>query len=146
MLKNALPGGAISGLAIVLAWQSPGQAGPPPIAPASAVLLALFLVVTADAMLCDIEAASVDRQFGTQTLPTRFGKRTTWGAAVSMHAGACALVVGLGHAPGLLRVAAAWAAADLTLTGVLWAWDPPSLRDLVDARLPLVGLIAWAFA
>jgi 4-hydroxybenzoate polyprenyltransferase len=146
LLKNLLPGGAISVLAVALAWESPARHTPPEASHAAGVLLGLVLAVTADAMLCDLDDIAVDRRFGTQTLAARYGRRTTWTAAMSIHAAACATLVLAGHASGALEVAATWAAADLAVTGALWAIDPPSVRDLIDGRLPIVALIAWSVA
>ncbi|HZW11364.1 MAG TPA: hypothetical protein VFF69_15780 [Phycisphaerales bacterium] len=146
LVKNLLPGGAIAGLGVTLALESPVRGSPPTLAYAAAVGAGLVLVVTADAMLCDLDDASVDRAFGTQTVPARYGRKATWLVAMAMHLGAAAVLLGIGGFAGTLGASAIWAATDLAVTAGLWIWDPPALRDLIDGRLALVGAIAWGLA
>lgn len=145
LIKNLLPGGAIAGLGVFLAWQSPPLASPPALPHAAGTLLALLLIVTADAMLCDLDDTEIDRAHRTQTVPARFGRRATWLGALAMHAAAVGAILGVGAAAGTMRTAAALAGADLALTGALWAIEPPTLRDWVDMRLALVAAAAWLF-
>lgn len=108
--------------------------------------LTLAVRVVADAALCDIDDETADREFGTDTLPTRLGRQRAWAVAMGMRLAAAAA---LWWAPaGNPPAAHAWAVATLITTFGLRAINPRALRDLVDLRLPFeaLGVGLWLMA
>lgn len=140
-LKNLSAGVAIGGLAMVLAWQTPGTAAPL----AAWVWLAggLTLLVTADAALCDLDDAEADAAHGTSTVTTWLGRRWTWAIALAAHALAGAGLVATGLLIDRVREPALLAGVNLAATVVLCSTRPGSVRDLIDLKLPAVVAIAW---
>lgn len=140
LLKNTMPGLAIASLAVTLAVETA-------LAPTSAtsialLLIALAIIVAADAAVCDLDDESGDRAHGTVTLVVRFGRRSTWTAALAAHALAAAAILAAlpraGDPPARL-----WLALGVGSIGVLWAWNPRRSRDLIDLRLPVISALAW---
>jgi 4-hydroxybenzoate polyprenyltransferase len=98
--------------------------------------LVVAAVVFADAVLCDLDDVPADRRFGTQTIPGRSTDRTAWLTALLVQtAGAIAIIIFLRHTGESVFLGVA---VPVT-TALLWVWDPPSVRDLVDLRLPLLA-------
>jgi len=106
-------------------------------------------IVTADAMLCDIDDATADARFGTKTVPARLALRWTWWTATMLEFAAVCVIIAIHLRFG--RVAPG-SAAIITLlpitTGLLWAISPPRLRDLIDVRLPTltIAVTLWSMA
>ncbi|MBK7406086.1 MAG: hypothetical protein IPJ41_16140 [Phycisphaerales bacterium] len=143
LVKNLLPGGAIPGLGFILAWQSPGGPGAPPtLLEAACMLFGLVLLVTTDAVLCDLDDAEADRAHGTRTLPNTLGVRATWAIAMAGQLAAGVLWVVVGRAPGAVRAATVLTGVNLLLTLSLAALRPARVRDLVDLKLSLVAMAA----
>jgi 4-hydroxybenzoate polyprenyltransferase len=141
-LKNLLPGAAIGGLALVLAWQTPGA--PAPVAAWAWLAGGLTLLITADAALCDLDDAAADAAHGTRTVTTRLGRRWTWAIALAAHALAGAALVAAGVLIERVREPALLGGVNLAATVVLCSTRPGSVRDLIDLKLPAVVAIAWA--
>ena len=141
-VKNLLPGLAIGGLGVILAWQSPGGA---PASPGTWWFLTggLVLVITADAALCDLDDAEADAAHGTSTVTTLLGRRWTWAIALAAHAVAGAGLVVAGALQGRLREPGLLAGTNLAATLILCGTRPGSVRDLIDLKLPLVVAVAW---
>ena len=150
LLKNLMPGIAIGGLGVILAAQSPTLEATLAAARISlgtiGVFVALVMVVTADAMLCDLDDMTTDRSARTATVPVTRGATTTWNIALAMHACAGALAIGIGVRQGVLVEAAVWTAANLGLTVLLRLIRPARIRNLVDLKLPAATLIAVVVA
>lgn len=143
LLKNMLPGGAIPGLAVVLAWQSPGGAGAPPtLVEAACMLLGLVLIVTTDAVLCDLDDAEADREHGTRTIPNTFGPGATWVLALAAQLAAGVLWVSVGRARDAVFAAEVLTGANVALSMLLAAARPSRVRDLVDLKLSIVAGLA----
>lgn len=148
VLKNLAVGVSIAAFAVVLAL----AAATPGISPigllgevrdprAAMIGVALVLRVTADAILCDLDDAEVDRRFGTDSLPARFGRHATLLTAVASTVAAGGLAAlatpdARGEVWGGLGIAGA-----LLLVGI----RPDRMRDLAEIRLPfeVVLLAIW---
>ncbi len=107
--------------------------------PSSVVLLSLiglWLIVSGDAILCDIDDHESDALYGTRSLPVLVGARFSWMSAQGLLLIGCVMLL-LGGAHGPLQ---------LILIASIFVCTLPTLRrknrrDLVDARLlPLVLL------
>lgn len=150
LLKNLMPGGAIGGLGVILAVQSPVRGSSLHDSPTGtwalpfigAVLVALVLLIAADAMLCDLDDIAADRASRTSTVPVRGGIKATWRLGLLVHAIAGVLAVTVGWRHGLAVAAAAWACTNLGLTVLLSMARPGQVRDLIDLRLPAATLLA----
>jgi hypothetical protein len=147
VIKNLLPGLAIGSLAVVFAWQSP------PLFTTTlsmwwtaVVLVGLVLMVTADAMLCDLDDAATDAAHRTRTMPTALGPRATWIAALALHVVAGGAVMWAGAAIGTRSSAGFIAVGNGVVTLGLFQTKPAKVRDLVDLKLPVVVALAWAIA
>jgi 4-hydroxybenzoate polyprenyltransferase len=143
LIKNFAVAASITAFAVVLGLLgSVTESRSWPLVVAAAALLAMR--IAADAALCDIDDEEADRLFGTRTLPTLIGRERTWLLALAV---------------GLLLVAASWlwpAPAGVRNARLLWSglplatgaairvWNPAQLRDLIDIRFGLIGLIAAA--
>jgi len=97
--------------------------------------IAMAIVVSADALLCDIQDVDYDKTCGCITLPASTRELTIWFIAFSMNIVAACLL---------------WFAAE-SITGwimllifpTLFALRRFDLRIFVDLRIPIVALIAW---
>jgi 4-hydroxybenzoate polyprenyltransferase len=113
----------------ILAWVVTGNLWPPLAA------IGLAIIVTTDALLCDIPDIEYDTACGCTTLPSKTSETTIW---------LIALAGNLAGAAFLWFVCA-------SITGWLLLIAFPSLyllrrfdlRFVVDLRLPLIALIAW---
>lgn len=132
-LKNVLVAASITGFATALAFLA-GRA--PERSPL--LLLALFLVVFSDAVLCDIEDTDADRRFETRTVPGRLGAAWAWGVSGLTRLLACAAL--LTARPD--RGGWVWCAGLLVLFLALGLLRPRNLRDWVDGGLACVALAA----
>jgi 4-hydroxybenzoate polyprenyltransferase len=152
LVKNAAVAGAITVFAVGLvlladaasapiadgvhpAWRIAGGAG-----------VLLFGRVFADAALCDIDDEEADRRYGTATLPARIGRRRTWALVMLLNAGLVIAAALLPAPAEVIRARLLWAGLALITGLAMRLWDPPYLRDLIDARFAAVGLIALAAA
>lgn len=101
--------------------------------------LAVALIATADAVLCDLDDVPTDQRYGTQTIPGRSTTRLAWVASLTTQILAGALAILLARrAPESIALAIAIPAT----TAMLWVWSPPAVRDLVDLRLPIFAGLA----
>jgi len=153
LLKNALVGAAFAALAIATVaaeGAALGQWGETRAFAAAPVAAWVFLLVAADAVVCDIGDEAGDRAVRTHTVAVRFGANAAWCAAAVVHAVATAWLIAAsagGALAGASRGVVVWwsvtPAIGLAL-GVTLARAKP--RDLIDARLALAGLVAaWVF-
>ena len=101
-------------------------------------LAVVVLVVFGDAVLCDIADAEADLDAGTRPIPAVFGGRAAWGVAVAVEVAA----VGVGAVVG--RAAWGWTVPIAVTTPALMVLPTRVVRDLVDMRLAVVALLAWA--
>jgi 4-hydroxybenzoate polyprenyltransferase len=109
------------------------------IATAAAVL---FSLVLADAILCDIDDAASDRAHATATIPGQFGKPAAWIVAGVLHVAVAAMLLYVGGDSALVPARRLWAGLILASFVLLAIWRPVRLRDLVDARLEVLAVIA----
>ncbi len=143
IVKNAFVGIGLT--ALVLACVLPGAFIDTGLL--SRVLPAAVLLVTADAILCDIDDIGADRRFRVGSIAALWGARIArWTAFIVTGLAAAALA----SAPQLLagHARAAWAIALVTTTGAL-AFAPLSrVKSLVDLRLPILAALiaAWLAA
>lgn len=100
----------------------------------------LFLRTVIDAALCDIDDEPTDRQFGTSTLATTLGARRLWTWAAFARAGLTIATLLAMPCPWPARVA--WAIATGAGTVALRLRPPRRVRDWVDARFLLEGVVA----
>lgn len=88
--------------------------------------------VFADAVLCDLDDEAADRQFGTATFPTTFGRMGSWNGALLLRltiAGSL-LIVPL----AAFNARMAWASVTAISSIALRIAKPRKVRDLVDVR------------
>lgn len=140
-LKNLSAGVAVGGLALVLAWQTPGEAAP--LGAWAWLAGGLVLLVSADAALCDLDDADADAAHGTSTVTTWLGRNWTWAIALTAHVLAGGALIVAGAQIGRLREPSLLASVNLAATVVLCSTRPGSVRDLIDLKLPAVVAIAW---
>lgn len=101
----------------------------------------VFVVVAADAALCDLDDLEADRTRGTRTLPVVAGRGATWRVALGAHLLAAALAV----AARPDGVGFAWALGLVVGTAVpMLVANAAPVRDLVDLRLPLLAGVVTA--
>jgi len=94
-------------------------------------IFGLWLIVSGDAALCDIDDHDADRAYHTQSLSVLFGKRTAWWASLGLIALGASLV-------GIQYGAMLGIGATLVLSTLLSVKNT-NHRDFVDARLlPIV--------
>ncbi|MBT4584370.1 MAG: hypothetical protein HOC93_04725 [Phycisphaerae bacterium] len=124
-LKSIAVGISIAGLGWILIhtpWPPVGAIG-------------IAVIISADALLCDIQDVQYDKGCGCITLPARTTESTTWLIASAMNIiGACFLwFVG--------ESIVGWIA--LLIFPILFIVRKYDLRMFVDLRLPLVAVILW---
>ena len=102
----------------------------------------VFGIVLADAIMCDIDDAGADREHGTATIPGEFGTKIAWLAAGGLHvaAGIVVLLVASDAASAYARQV--WVGLALASFLLLAVFRPKKLRDLIDARLAILAIIA----
>lgn len=99
-------------------------------------LVGVWLIVSADAILCDLDDVQSDAIYQTRSLPVLIGKDRAWVVAI--------VTLGLGCA--LLQVRDSMSPAMIVVGVLIWGSDLPTRirknrRDLIDARLlPIVIL------
>lgn len=100
-------------------------------------ILGLWLIVSADAIMCDIDDHDSDALYGTRSLPVLLGNAHAWVFAESMLLVGCGLLIARTHQPiELLLVSLAIFASTLTTRTM------KNRRDLIDARLLPIVLLA----
>ncbi len=137
IVKNLVVAGSMTALAVIVVAPSLSRT----VFDIAHVVAGAFCVfhVMADAMLCDLDDAPSDRTFGTHTMPSQFGVNPTWLMAILVQIVALAMIVVavrydiVPHGEPVIM-----AVALVVTTIVLWMWSPPRVRDIVDAKLPLV--------
>lgn len=99
----------------------------------------IWLIVSGDAVLCDLDDEHADRAYGTNSLPVLMGPDRAWLLALAIiTAGSAALSFSYAHA-GASGVVAA-----LLVLSTLLVRKNPNQRDFVDARLlPIVLIGMW---
>ena len=135
--KNVLTAG---GLVAIAGGVTLGRELPRSLAGGSLwLLLILLLVVTLDAMMCDIPDLEADRAYGARTVPALIGVAPAWGVGVA----GTAVVFGVWAArcaPGSREVAATWGGG-MALGAVLAAGAPTRwIKTLIDVRPALITL------
>jgi 4-hydroxybenzoate polyprenyltransferase len=114
-------------------------------APAELCVFAwIVLVVFADAALCDLDDAESDKRFGTRTLANTLAARRLWLLALVAQILSAPFAfwgAALSGASAPL-VVAWWAIAPPLSLVILRAIRPARVRDLIDARFALIGLVA----
>ncbi len=147
--KNLTVALALACFALMIALAPSLHVSPSPLptlAPAVACFLVwIVLVVFADAALCDLDDAPSDAAFGTRTFANTLPAGRVWFLALVMQIIAApfafwAAALSGSNLPGAV---ACWAVAPPLTTLVLYAFKPARVRDIVDARFALVGLIAF---
>ncbi len=104
-----------------------------PLPPVGAIGMAI--VVSADALLCDIQDVQYDKTCGCVTLPANVHALTIWFIVFSLNiVAACFLWFAAGSLVGWII---------LLLCPTLFVLRRFDLRMFVDLRLPLVAVIAW---
>jgi len=99
-------------------------------------ILGVWLIVSGDAALCDVDDHETDRVYATKSIAVMFGKRAAWRGALTMIViGSAFTLVGHFDQPGLLFIG-----STLILSTVLSAHNT-NHRDFVDARLLPIVLI-----
>jgi 4-hydroxybenzoate polyprenyltransferase len=139
LVKNVAVAASMTAMAVVLVW----LVDRPPPAQAALAVIPVFLTATAAAVLCDLDDAAADARRGTRTLPNVFGPAAAWWAAGFLIVAAAAVLVVLaclGVMPW--RAAGPMAAAPAVVVGLLLAFRPRRVRDLVDVAFPLAMLCA----
>ncbi|MFA6046590.1 MAG: hypothetical protein WC718_16515 [Phycisphaerales bacterium] len=107
-------------------------------------MVTLGLRVAADAVLCDLDDQRADATFGTETLPTRFGRDSAWKIAFFARLGTAAVLVAVPLGPLPSRLA--WAACTIVSSVWLRAAAPESIRDWVDSRFAIEAIAATVLA
>lgn len=105
-------------------------------------VLFVFGIVLADAVMCDIDDADADREHGTATIPGRFGTKTAWLVAGGLHVLACLVVLLVANNGASTHARQIWASLVLASFVLVAVWRPKKLRDLIDARLAVLAIIA----
>lgn len=138
VVKNTVVGASIAAFSALLLLAARD------LEPASLVAPALILtaIVFADAVMCDLDDVASDAAFGTRTIPVTSSRRAAWITAIATQS--LAVGAGLLWRPG--PPTAVFALGITTTTGILLAGRPSRVRDLVDARLAMVSLLALAAA
>ncbi len=142
LVKNLAVAAAIVAFTLGLALLGSRSMCDWPVVVAGVVLLGVR--IAADAALCDIDDEAADRQFGTRTLPTRIGRDRTWLAALCI---GVALVIASTLLPAPARARHArvlWSGLALASGAAIRVRNPAQLRDLIDIRFGLIGVIAAA--
>jgi 4-hydroxybenzoate polyprenyltransferase len=117
------------------------------LAPAAGCFFAwIVLVVFADAALCDLDDAASDAAFGTRTFANTLPARRLWFLALVLQIIAApfafwAAAMSGSNLPGAV---ACWAVAPPLTTLLIRVFKPARVRDIIDARFALVGLLAFA--
>ena len=103
-------------------------------------MITLSVRVGADAVLCDLDDQAADARFGTNTLPTRFGRDPAWNIAffTRLFTAILLLCVPLGPLPARLT----WAACTIVSSVWLRVAAPESTRDWVDSRFAFEAVAA----
>lgn len=135
-LKSALIACAHIALVVTLLWSNGHPPGALAHAPAKWVICSLWLIVCADAILCDLDDLPSDAAFRTRSLPVLIGLRGAWGVSVGMLTLAGVLL----SVSSADRPRAAAIGSGLLLTGLV-SLRHKNRRDLIDARLPVVVLV-----
>lgn len=147
LLKNGYVAAGITGFAAIVALAAAGgDAGgsmsaivTTHAAPLTLSCIHLAARVWADAALCDLDDEQSDRDHGTHTLPTRFGRRRAWDIALAVRLG---LAAALALTPILhLDARLAWAGVTVISSLALRLAAPARVRDWVDARLPMEAAV-----
>lgn len=144
LFKNAYVAAGITGFALVVVLAAGGDSW---LATAqsigwSAGLFAashVFARVFADAVLCDLDDESADRDHGTDTLPTAIGRTRAWNAAMLLRLGIAAALVLTPLGP--LRTRPCWAAVTVASSISLRLLAPSHVRDWVDARFAVEAVV-----
>ncbi len=151
LVKNVAVAASITGfvgLLVQLDTAAPGQGSAiVPMEPRDTIGLVLaailvFGIVLADAIMCDIDDADADREHGTATIPGRFGTKSTWLVAGGLHVSVCALVLFVASDETTAHARQVWAGLVLVSFLLAAVWRPKKLRDLIDARLAILAIIA----
>lgn len=100
-------------------------------------IVGLWLIVSGDAILCDLDDHDSDAMYGTRSLPVLLGNRRAWAAALAMLGLGGLLLIVEGKPQGVMI----YSAAGLLLSA-LPTWFMKNRRDLVDARLLPIALLA----
>lgn len=120
---------AVGGSIAVLGWVLTEMPWPPLGA------IGIAIVVSADALLCDIQDVQYDKTCGCITLPASTNEQIIWLIALLMNIVAgCFLWFAAGSHVGWII---------LIIFPTLFALRKFDLRMFVDLRLPLVAMIAW---
>lgn len=134
LLKSFFIATAHVALAAAIAWAMLGRAHELSISTFVAIG-AVWLIVFADAIVCDLDDVEADRAFGTRSIPAVLGTHAAWTMIWAVTIAAAALIVVLVGATdsaipgGLLFVSLAVAAL------------LPKRKDFIDARLPAIMLV-----
>lgn len=101
----------------------------------SLIAATLLVRVFADAALCDLDDQHADRDFGTHTLATRYGREPAWNLGMAARLVSAAALVAVPLGPPTPRLA--W--AGVTVVSSIWlrVAAPRHVRDWVDARFAL---------
>jgi 4-hydroxybenzoate polyprenyltransferase len=100
-------------------------------------LVGLWLIVSADAIICDLDDVESDALYSTRSLPVLIGSRYAWRSAITMLlAGVMCLLIPNAFAPRYVGLAVA-----ILLTAIPTR-AMKNRRDLIDARLLPVVIIA----
>lgn len=103
-------------------------------------VVGLWLIVSADAILCDIDDHDSDALYGTRSLPVLLGNARAWILAELMLLLGCGMLITRTQKPiDLLLVSLAIFASTLTTRSM------KNRRDLIDARLLPIVLLAMLF-
>lgn len=140
LLKNLAIGAGLTALAAVLAFAADQSLPFPPAALAAAFAT---MMVTADAICCDLDDVPADARFATRTLPVVLGRRRAAAVALTIHAMAgAALLPAVALLPNP-RAAAIWAiGAPLSAAAICILRRGRPVRIAIDARLPALAIIA----
>lgn len=103
-------------------------------------LAIMFLIVYADAVLCDLDDHDADRAFSTKSMPVLIGRSPAWILAFTVHLFAGIVLIIHDHGSvGSILFACGVVATDAMLTRV------KRQRDWVDARLLPLAILLVAF-
>jgi len=105
--------------------------------------LGACLVVTADAILCDLDDAASDRAFGIGSIPARLGPWAAWWIAVVLTAAAALpLILDREHAGARARTL--WSILLVATTVGIAASRASRVKSIVDLRLPALAVAIGA--
>ncbi len=141
ILKNLAVAGAFGSMTMAMLWS---QGLMPTVAlPAIGVIAFIGLHIFTDAMLCDIDDARADAQFGTSTIVNQINADGTWQLGLLLNIVAAIWLCTMASADWIAQKPAIIVAMLLPLgTVIVRKVAPNRVRDAIDLKMPIAVGIA----